>query len=98
MICCAAGLAAALTAPVWARRFLLSLGRTGLAAAMVVPLVLAFFAAEHLTHYMARAEANGHSLLAEIAAQPICSGSGPRTLPLTTAQDGVTPIASARSS
>jgi hypothetical protein len=32
-------------------------------------------AAQHADHYAARAEANGRSVLAEIWARPICSGS-----------------------
>ncbi|MEQ8950346.1 hypothetical protein [Parvibaculum sp.] len=98
MLCCVAGITAALAVPVWWRRLLASFGRTGFAAVMVVPLVLAAFVAEHLMHYASRAEANERSILAEIAAAPLCTGSGDRTLPVTAAQDAVTPIASARSS
>lgn len=98
MLCCVAGIAAVLAVPVWWRRLLVRFGRTGFAAVMVAPLVFAAFVAERLTHYAARAETNERSILAEIAAAPLCTGNGDRTLPVVAAQDAVTPIASARSS
>ncbi len=98
MLSFVAGITAALPVPFCWWRLLASFRLTCFSAVMLVPLVLAACVAEHLTHYASRAEANERSILAEIAAAPLCTGSGDRTLPVTAAQDAVTPIASARSS
>jgi hypothetical protein len=44
-------------------------------AATIVLVAGSALAAEHVSHYVARARANERSVLAEILAQPICSGS-----------------------
>lgn len=44
------------------------------------------FAAEHVRHYFDRAANNQRSVLAEIMAQPICSGSKPKSTQLSYAE------------
>ncbi|WP_210160785.1 hypothetical protein [Phyllobacterium sp. YR531] len=52
------------------------------------------FAAEHVKHYLDRAANNERSVLAEIMAQPICSGStaaNPKSTQLSYAEQGKEP-------
>jgi hypothetical protein len=73
MICCA--FAAMLASPffVWLR----GVSRTLVAAAVF--LTLAALSLVHAEHYLARANANDRTLLAEIAAAPLCTGPASRT-------------------
>lgn len=71
--------------------------RPGRAVAVVTVLLLSIFSTQHFSHYMSRAEANDRTLLAEIAAQPLCSGQSGQAIAATD-QEGIAPIASARSS
>jgi hypothetical protein len=44
-------------------------------AALAVLLAVSALAARHLSHYLDRARANQRTLLAELMAQPICTGA-----------------------
>jgi predicted RND superfamily exporter protein len=44
----------------------------------IVPIVGSALAIEHMNHYITRAENNQRSVLAEIMAQPICTGKAIR--------------------
>jgi len=48
---------------------------TTLGAATIVLVAGSALVAEHLSHYVARANANERTVLAEFIAQPICRGS-----------------------
>lgn len=53
--------------------------RWGAAVSMALALGVGAVAATwHFSHYAARAEVNRRTVLAEILAQPICDGTGPR--------------------
>jgi len=47
---------------------------TTLSAATIVLVAGSALAAEHVSHYVARAHANERTVLAELIAQPICRG------------------------
>jgi hypothetical protein len=77
VICCLTGLVVAgnvaaggvaLRTPRWRMALLGAMLVAGLAVAPAV--------AEHAGHYAARAAANERSVLAELLAQPLCSGAG----------------------
>jgi hypothetical protein len=81
-MCCALGalLIALITA--WRTRFKTVLcwwprarAATAFSAATIVLVAGSALAAEHVSHYVARAHANDRTVLAEILAQPICSSS-----------------------
>jgi hypothetical protein len=81
-MCCALAALLIGTLAAWRRWSAAALGwrprlrRAAACAAAAIALIAGVaLAAEHADHYAARAEANGHSVLAEIWAQPICSGS-----------------------
>jgi hypothetical protein len=77
MICCGIG-AVAVAAAVTRRRWSKPAGaRTSLAATLAVvaaSITLLALGAQHFGHYVGRARANERSLVAEIMAQPICTG------------------------
>ncbi len=82
-MCCALGalLIALITA--WRTRFRALLGwwpRARLAVTFVATAITLIagsaLAAQHFSHYVARAHVNERGILAEILAQPICSGGG----------------------
>jgi hypothetical protein len=79
MLCC--GLAAASVAVLAVARRQPAPGRSGfpggltLATAALAALLGSALLAQHLGHYLGRAQANDRTLLAEIMAQPICSGT-----------------------
>jgi len=75
MLCCALGLLAALTgASARGLRVLLGAWPAALIAAGSAS-VLAVLAPHHLEHYRQRALSHDRSLLAEIAAAPLCTGT-----------------------
>lgn len=74
MLCCVASILTMATLPAWRNRFRKALGVLGIgaiAAMLSVPIGL------HLGHYQARAAESGRDLLAEILAQPLCTGAPP---------------------
>jgi hypothetical protein len=71
MICCGIG-ALAIAAAAFRRRLQSSLGSAVVIASMILALT---FGALHFEHYAERARANERSLLAELVAQPICTGT-----------------------
>ena len=78
-MCCALGLLL-LTLAAWRRRAATILfERRWPLASLVFALILlaagSAVAAQHISHYLARAEAHQRSVIAEILAQPICSGA-----------------------
>jgi hypothetical protein len=82
MMCCGIGAVAIATAMMGRRpcnRSGKQAGmRTSLAAtlaAVAASITLSALGAQHFGHYLERARANERSLLAEIMAQPVCTGS-----------------------
>jgi hypothetical protein len=74
MLCCALSALAVAAAPWWRRFVPADRARPaalGLAAAAALLSVTVF---EHAGHYAARAAASDRTLLAEILAQPLCTG------------------------
>ncbi len=86
MMCCSLGAFVMATMPMWRtwwRTWLTS--TTGYAPTLTtaaLAVVAWMFVAQHLDHYLDRAQANDHGLLAEIMAQPICTGA--QTTPIAT--------------
>ena len=82
-MCCAIGALLIATIAAW-RRWFKTASRwrpyvrwtAGIAAALALG-ASSVIAAQHVGHYAKRAEINGRSVLAEILAQPICSGDAP---------------------
>ena len=77
MICCGIGAVAIATAGMWRWPWKLTGARTSLAASLAVvaaSITLLALGAQHFGHYVGRARANERSLVAEIMAQPICTG------------------------
>ena len=78
MMCCGIGLMTIATAVVCRKRWRPAVPRTSLAAtlaAVAASITLSALGAQHFGHYLERARANERSLLAEIMAQPVCTGS-----------------------
>jgi hypothetical protein len=82
MLCCGIGVLAIAAAAFWRRRYSLFGPVVAIAAAGAVAV-----GAQHLGHYVERARANERSLLAEFAAQPICTGREP-VIPRAVRQSG----------
>lgn len=81
-MCCALGALLIALVTAWRTRFGAMLGwwpRARLAvtlATTAIALIAGWaLAAQHFSHYVARAQANERGVLAEILAQPICSGN-----------------------
>jgi hypothetical protein len=81
-MCCALGALFIALITAWRTRFKTVFGwrpraraAVGFSTAAIVLIAGSALAAEHFSHYVARAEANERGVLAEILAQPICSGS-----------------------
>ena len=79
MLCCGIGAAAVVSAALSGKQVLRS-RRLRLAVFGGAAALLAAYSGAHLGHYLARAQANERTLLAEIMAQPICSGSPGRQI------------------
>lgn len=81
-MCCAVGALFIALITTWRTRFKTVFGwwprarvAVGFGTAAIVLIAGSALAAEHFSHYVARAQANQRGVLAEILAQPICSGS-----------------------
>lgn len=83
MLCCSLGAFVMATMPMWrtwSRTWLKSaLGYAPITTAAAFAIALWMFVAQHLDHYLERAQANDRSLLAEIMAQPLCTGAPAKT-------------------
>ncbi|MEX0838758.1 MAG: hypothetical protein WD034_04435 [Parvibaculum sp.] len=66
--------------PAWWSHIRGVLGLFGVAA---VAVGLSVLVGQHLDHYLTRANENGRTVIAEILAQPLCTGTPP---PVTTAK------------
>ena len=87
MMCRGISALAIAAAALWRKRRQSPVPRTSsarTAAVMASGIVLLALGATHLGHYLERARSNERSLLAEIMAQPICTGSraGPANIAL----------------
>lgn len=81
MLCCGIGVMAIAATVMCRKRWRAAVPRAslaGTAAAMAASITLSVLGAQHLGHYVERARANERSLLAEIMAQPICTGNRAR--------------------
>lgn len=77
MMCCGIGAVAIATAVMRRRPWKPAGARSSLAATLAVvaaSIALLAVGAQHFGHYVGRARANERSLVAEIMAQPICTG------------------------
>jgi len=74
MLCCVASILAMTALPAWWSHIRGVLGLFGVAA---VAIGISLLAGQHLDHYLARADENGRTIVAEILAQPLCSGAPP---------------------
>jgi hypothetical protein len=74
MLCCAVSALAAVAMPMWRTRIAAAFGTAGIVALVAVSAAFAGLAVQHAGHYAGRAHANERTILAEILAQPICSG------------------------
>lgn len=89
MMCCSVGAFVMATMPMWRTWWRTWLASTTDYAPTITRAALAVAAwmvvAQHLDHYLDRAQANDRGLLAEIMAQPICTGTPPvsQTSPIT---------------
>lgn len=72
MLCCVASILAMTALPAWWSHIRGALGLFGVAA---VAVGLSVLVGQHLDHYLARANENGRTVVAEILAQPLCSGA-----------------------
>lgn len=81
MMCCSLGAFVMATMPMWRTWLRSTIGYAPTMTAAALAVVAWMFVAQHLTHYLERAQANDRSLLAEIMAQPICPGT--QTTPIT---------------
>jgi hypothetical protein len=75
MMCCSLGAFVMATMPMWRTWLKSTIGYAPTMTAAALAVVAWMFVAQHLTHYLDRAQANDRSLLAEVMAQPICSGA-----------------------
>lgn len=79
MMCCSLGAFVMATMPMWRTWWRTWLKSTiGYAPAMTtatLAVALWMLLVQHLDHYLDRAQANDRNLLAEIVAQPICTGA-----------------------
>lgn len=74
MLCCGIGALAAASA-VWSGKRAVRSRLLPVAVLGGVSLAFAALATAHLGHYVTRAQANERTLLAEVMAQPICTGA-----------------------
>lgn len=81
MMCCSLGAFVMATMPMWRTWWRMwmkaTLGYAPTMTATALAVIAWMIVAQHLDHYLARAEDNDRSLLAEIMAQPICTGGQP---------------------
>ncbi len=79
MMCCSLGAFVMATMPMWRtwwHTWLKStVGYTPRMTTAALAVVAWMFVAQHLEHYLDRAQANDRGLLAEIMAQPVCTGA-----------------------
>jgi hypothetical protein len=75
MMCCSLGAFVMATMPMWRTWLKSTIGYAPAMTTAALAVIAWMFLAQHLTHYLDRAQANDRSLLAEIVAQPICTGA-----------------------
>jgi len=75
MMCCSLGAFVMATMPMWRTWMKSMIGYAPAMTTATFAVALWVFVAQHLEHYLERAQENDRSLLAEILAQPICTGA-----------------------
>jgi hypothetical protein len=87
MMCCSLGAFVMATMPMWRTWLKATIGYAPTMTTAGLAVVAWMFLAQHLEHYLDRAQANERGLLAEIVAQPICTGAADtRVLSVAAAQ------------
>lgn len=79
MLCCSLGAFVMATMPMWRAWLKSALGYAPITTAAAFAVALWMFVAQHLDHYLDRAQANDRGLIAEILAQPLCTGTPAET-------------------
>jgi hypothetical protein len=92
MMCCSLGAFVMATMPMWRTWMRSAIGYAPTMTAAALAVIAWMIVVQHLDHYLDRAQANGRGLLAEIMAQPICTGA--QTTPIAARAGGTKQTAS----